>query len=187
MRISAQLIQAENGLQIWSENYDRDLTDIFAIQEDIARAITTSLRMPLGLKPGENLVNNRAKNPASYEDYLRAKALVRARNARSVAEAVKLLEQVRRPRSRFRPRLGLSRDRVPLHTARRPGAAERRGRKGAPHRRSVSRQGGGGGPACHPARSEECGWVPGARRRAAVAREISPGHRPIFAGLGARS
>jgi hypothetical protein len=58
-----------DGTQVWSENYDRQLTDIFAIQEDIARAIAASLRMPLGLKPGENLVNNRAKNEALYEDY----------------------------------------------------------------------------------------------------------------------
>ena len=79
VRITAQLIRAENGLQIWSDNYDRDLTDVFAIQEDIARAITASLRMPLGLKPGENLVNNRAIDPESYQQYLRAKALLRSR------------------------------------------------------------------------------------------------------------
>ena len=52
VRITAQLIKADDGTHIWAENYDRELTDVFAIQEDIARAITTSLRMPLGLKPG---------------------------------------------------------------------------------------------------------------------------------------
>ena len=66
VRIAAQLVQTENGLQVWSENYDRDLTDVFAIQEDIARAIAASLRMPLGLKPGENLVNSRSNDPVSY-------------------------------------------------------------------------------------------------------------------------
>ncbi|MEA2824810.1 MAG: hypothetical protein QOF03_1292 [Alphaproteobacteria bacterium] len=89
VRITAQLIRADNGLQIWSDNYDRDLTDIFAIQEDIARAITTSLRMPLGLKPGENLVNNRSIDPQSYQQYLKAKALLRAR---SLDEAIAVLE-----------------------------------------------------------------------------------------------
>ena len=79
VRITAQLIKADDGTHIWAENYDRELTDIFAIQEDIARAITTSLRMPLGLKPGENLVNNRSIDTDSYQDYLRARALVRVR------------------------------------------------------------------------------------------------------------
>src|SRR5262249_37801771 len=79
---------------IWSENYDRNLTDIFAVQEEIARAITTSLRMPLGLKPGENLVNNRGIDSESYQQYLRARALIQARGRARNAEATALLEQV---------------------------------------------------------------------------------------------
>jgi tetratricopeptide (TPR) repeat protein len=79
---------------VWSENYDRDLTDVFAIQEDIAKAIAASLRMPLGLKPGENLVNSRTKDESTYEDYLRAKALVRGRGLQRLTDAAKLLEQV---------------------------------------------------------------------------------------------
>ncbi len=94
VRISAELVQADNGIQVWSENYDRDLTDVFAIQEDIAKSIAASLRMPLGLKPGENLVNSRTKDEATYEDYLRAKALVRARGLQELTGATKLLEQV---------------------------------------------------------------------------------------------
>ena len=54
VRITAQLIKADDGTHIWTENYDRELTDVFAIQEDIASAIAGALRMPLGLKPGEN-------------------------------------------------------------------------------------------------------------------------------------
>ena len=107
VRVSAELVKAEDGLRIWSENYDRELTDVFAIQEDIARAITASLRMPLGLKPGENLVNNRTRDPASYEDYLRAKALLRSRIPRNMAEAVKLLEAVVARDPDFAPAWGL--------------------------------------------------------------------------------
>lgn len=81
LRISAQLIQAGNGLQIWSENYDRDLTDVFAVQEDIARAIAVSLRMPLGLKPGERLISSRIADPEIYAQYLGARARLRARGA----------------------------------------------------------------------------------------------------------
>jgi TolB-like protein len=98
VRITAQLINAEDGTHIWSENYDRNLTDIFAVQEEIARAITTSLRMPLGLKPGENLVNNRSIDQESYQQYLRAKTLVRQRfgggGLKVLNDAIALLEQI---------------------------------------------------------------------------------------------
>jgi hypothetical protein len=94
LRITAQLIKADDGTHIWAEDYDRDLTDIFAVQEDIARAITTSLRMPLGLKPGENLINNRAIDPESYENFLRAKVLIDDRMAQNYPQAVSLLENV---------------------------------------------------------------------------------------------
>jgi TolB-like protein len=86
VRITAQLISATDGTHLWSENYDRELTDIFAIQEDIARAIATSLRMPLGLKPGENLVANRDIDPELYQEYLR----IRAKQSTAVNNASRL-------------------------------------------------------------------------------------------------
>ena len=89
VRVTAQLIQADNGLHLWTENYDRELTDIFAIQEDIARAIAGALRVPLG--QGEVLVSNRTSDLQSYEEYLRGRALVRAR---TIADAIKSLELV---------------------------------------------------------------------------------------------
>jgi adenylate cyclase len=106
VRITVQLINAADGTHIWSEDYDRQLTDVFAIQEDIARAITTSLRMPLGLKPGENLVNNRAIDPDSYQQYLRAKALVHSRGP-GVTQAIDILEPLVARNSGFAPAWGL--------------------------------------------------------------------------------
>ena len=94
VRITAQLIKADDGTHIWAENYDRDLTDVFAIQEDIARAITTSLRMPLGLKPGERLIKQRDIDPELHEQYLRARNLIRARRPAPTTEAVRLLDEV---------------------------------------------------------------------------------------------
>jgi len=94
VRITAQLIKADDGSHVWAENYDRELTDVFAIQEDIARAITASLRVPLGLKQGESLVSSRAADTASYQDYLRAKGLVRARGLKPLTDGAALLEQV---------------------------------------------------------------------------------------------
>jgi TolB-like protein len=94
VRITVQLIKADDGTHIWSENYDRELTDIFAIQEDIARTITASLRMPLGLNPGENLVNNRGIDPESYQLYLRARAAQQRGTLTSRTDASRMFEQV---------------------------------------------------------------------------------------------
>jgi tetratricopeptide (TPR) repeat protein len=76
---------------IWSSSYDRELKDVFAVQEDIARSIATSLHMTLGLKPGESLVNERTKDPQLHDDYLRAVGLSRAFRA---DEAVELFNKV---------------------------------------------------------------------------------------------
>ena len=47
VRIAAQLINASDGFQLWSETYDRELDDIFAVQDDIAQAVVTELKAPL--------------------------------------------------------------------------------------------------------------------------------------------
>jgi TolB-like protein len=74
VRITVQLIRADDGTNMWSENYDRELIDVFAIQEEIGRAIATSFNMRLGLAPGENLVSNRTQNLGTYQDFLKGKA-----------------------------------------------------------------------------------------------------------------
>ncbi|HEX3483758.1 MAG TPA: hypothetical protein VHT51_01780 [Micropepsaceae bacterium] len=107
VRITAQLTDAESGVQRWAETYNRELMDVFAVQEEIAEAITTALQVPLGLAQGQLLVSRRTANLESYEDYLRAKALVRARGPREsggpLSEAAKLLEQVVARDSNYAP------------------------------------------------------------------------------------
>jgi TolB-like protein len=94
LRITVQLIKADDGTRIWSDDYDRQLTDIFVIQEDIARAVASSLRGSLGLQQGETLVRSRTSDPGSYDEFLRARALLRAPTSGSVTEAAKRLEGV---------------------------------------------------------------------------------------------
>jgi adenylate cyclase len=101
VRITAQLIEASRGVNVWTESYDRQLASVFATQEDIATAIARALRMPLGLKPGERLVSSRNIDQESYQQYLRAKALVRGRlgvdaraGLKALNDAIALLEQV---------------------------------------------------------------------------------------------
>jgi adenylate cyclase len=95
VRITAQLIKTDTGLDLWTESYNRELKGIFALQEDIATAIAAALRVPLGLAQGERLVANPAIDPESYQNYLRAKALYRSRYTRTMSTAASaLLEQV---------------------------------------------------------------------------------------------
>jgi TolB-like protein/Tfp pilus assembly protein PilF len=94
VRITVQLIKAADGTHLWTESYDRKLTDIFAVQEDIATSIAGALRVPLGLKPGQNLVSNHAIDIESYETYLRAKQLADTPDVKNWTSAITLLEQV---------------------------------------------------------------------------------------------
>jgi tetratricopeptide (TPR) repeat protein len=103
VRITAQLVKADDDTHLWAENYDRDLTDVFAIQEEIAKAIAASLRVPLGLRQGDTLVRSRSTDEAVYEDYLRAKAIVRARGVQRLDDAVALLESVVARDTEFAP------------------------------------------------------------------------------------
>jgi adenylate cyclase len=90
VRITAQLIKAADGTHLWTDSYDRELRGVFAVQEDIAHSIAGALEIPLGLKPGEHLVSARTNNTRSYQDYLRARAIFRARD---LAQTIPILEQ----------------------------------------------------------------------------------------------
>jgi len=72
VRITAQLINAADGYHIWSENYDRDLTDIFLVQDEISSIIANRLRENLSVsKQAEHLVKAPTKNVEAYTLYLK--------------------------------------------------------------------------------------------------------------------
>jgi TolB-like protein/tetratricopeptide (TPR) repeat protein len=73
LRITAQLIRADNGYNIWSETYDRHIDDIFKIQDDIASAVVTALKSSLIGKMASNTAGT--KNADAYTLYLRARTL----------------------------------------------------------------------------------------------------------------
>ena len=76
IRITAQLIKADDGFHLWSETYDRNFDDIFAIQDEIAAAVTESLRITLlGEVPRVKVVNTE-----SYELTMHARYLFNRRN-----------------------------------------------------------------------------------------------------------
>jgi len=74
LRITAQLIQADNGFHLWSETYDRELDDIFAIQDEIAEAVTMALSVTL--RAGEFDRPGMTSNIAAYDAYLRGQQVL---------------------------------------------------------------------------------------------------------------
>ena len=92
VRITAQLVTADDGFHLWSETYDRELTDIFAIQDEIARSITDALAIELNLADtGETLVSVSTSNMEAYDRYLEARGLIAQR--RDFPRAIKLLNE----------------------------------------------------------------------------------------------
>lgn len=71
IRITAQLINVENGYHLWSETYDRQLEDVFAIQDEISRAIVDALKLRLGGETGPLVVPT--KNIEAYNIYLKGR------------------------------------------------------------------------------------------------------------------
>jgi serine/threonine-protein kinase len=91
IRITAQLVNASDGYQLWSERYDRELTDVFAIQDEIASAIASKLEVTLG-GGDSRLVKPPTRDIAAYDVYLKGRALMRQRGA-SLAAAAEAFEQ----------------------------------------------------------------------------------------------
>lgn len=90
VRITAQLIEVKSGFHIWSETYDRQLNDIFAIQDEISAAIGTALKSKLALA-GDNKASptvTKAANAGAYEEYLLGRHLMNQRTRDTLDAAV---------------------------------------------------------------------------------------------------
>ncbi|MGH8121483.1 MAG: protein kinase domain-containing protein, partial [Rudaea sp.] len=73
LRITAQLVNVADGYHLWSERYDRDAEDVFAIQDDISQAIVKALRVILSEDEKKQIQKPRALNVEAYEFYLRGR------------------------------------------------------------------------------------------------------------------
>jgi TolB-like protein/Tfp pilus assembly protein PilF len=89
IRITAQLIQADNGYHLWSETYDRQLDNVFQIQEDIAVAVVEALRITL---LGE-VPKTRKTDPKAYQLFLEGQYLKRQLSSDSLNRAVEAFKQ----------------------------------------------------------------------------------------------
>jgi adenylate cyclase len=87
VRITGQLIDCRSGYHLWSETYDRELTDVFKVQDEIAGAIASALEARLGGRPAA-AAPARTANPAAYDDYLQARAFVARRRVENLDKAI---------------------------------------------------------------------------------------------------
>ena len=104
MRITAQLIQVDDGFHLWSETYDRELTDVFAIQDEIANEILRQLKSQL-LDETVGIAEAKRTSPEVYELYLRAKQRIYTRIGTEIQTAVDELDDAIRQDPEYPPAL----------------------------------------------------------------------------------
>ena len=91
LRITAQLIDTENGYHLWSETYDREITDVFAVQDEISNAVVTALKVAL---LGDAIqTDHGTENLEAYELYLKARYLEVHTSADNLLAAIDALDQ----------------------------------------------------------------------------------------------
>jgi TolB-like protein len=93
VRITAQLVRTIDDFRVWSDNYDGDLSDVFALQERIARAITEKLAVTLQGDSQKTIVPVATSSPEAYELYLQASGVFMRRDGAHFPEAIAQLER----------------------------------------------------------------------------------------------
>jgi len=92
LRITAQLIQTDTGYHLWSETYEREMDDVFAIQDEISLAITKALEAELGAETQE-AGNKPTDNLEAYQLYLQARFFLAKRGGDNIIRAIDLFNQ----------------------------------------------------------------------------------------------
>lgn len=94
VRITAQLVDVATGHHVWSERYDRDLDDVFAIQDEISRAVVNKLKVQLEDGAGTTLVRRTTQDLEAYQLYLQGRhAWLSMRSAEGLQRAVECFER----------------------------------------------------------------------------------------------
>jgi TolB-like protein/Tfp pilus assembly protein PilF len=93
IRVTAQLIDASTEDHMWSDNYDRQLDDVFVIQSEIAKSVSEALMTRLIPEEEKNVERKATRSSTAYVGYLRARTLMRDRTEGGMKEAKKLFEE----------------------------------------------------------------------------------------------
>ncbi len=92
LRINAQLIDAANEFPLWSERYDREMEDVFAVQDEIAQKIAAALRITLSPQEQEALAAKPTENTHAYDLYLRGRNYARRVSRQDLQIAFQMFE-----------------------------------------------------------------------------------------------
>ena len=104
VRIMAELMKADDGFQLWSETYDRQIGDIFSVQDELARAVTGALQVKLDAKGLALSAHTRSTNSKAYEAYLRAGYFnSRGRGKAELENALAYVEQAIKLDAKYAP------------------------------------------------------------------------------------
>ncbi len=93
VRITTELVNVAGGHQLWAERYDRELDDVFAIQDETARAIAAQLDVQLSMPSGESIVHDRTVNREAYDLYLKGKFSLYQRHRDGLFKALECFEK----------------------------------------------------------------------------------------------
>jgi serine/threonine protein kinase/Tfp pilus assembly protein PilF len=92
LRISAQLVDTATDFPLWSERFDREMKDVFEVQDEMARKIAEALRVTLSPQELEALADKPTENPQAYDLYLRGKRYARRLTRQDVEFALQMFE-----------------------------------------------------------------------------------------------
>ena len=94
VRITAQLIDGASGRHLWAERYDRELTDLFAVQDDVTRRIVTALKVTLSPAERSRLADSNSCNVEAYDFYLLGRVFLwgENKNRETFEQSVRLLK-----------------------------------------------------------------------------------------------
>lgn len=93
LRITAQLNSVRDGYQLWSEKYDREMEDVFEIQEEIARAIVSKLSTQLPAAPARSLIKRHTEDLEAHTLYLKARYHLHKRSEEGLKKAIEFCEE----------------------------------------------------------------------------------------------
>ena len=117
LRITAQLINVADGYHLWSERYDREMKDIFELQDDITRQIVDKLRIQLAMGSRKLLVKHSTENVEAYNLYLKGRYHLNRRVPEIMLKAVECFEQAATEDTHYAlPHAGLAEAYILLNT-----------------------------------------------------------------------
>ncbi|MEX1140418.1 MAG: protein kinase [Bacteroidota bacterium] len=93
LRITAQLIKADEGSHLWAKDYDRELKDVFAVQDDVAKAITEALKISLTGEQSAVITKRYTENTEAYQLYLKGRHFWNQRTEAGLMRSIEYFQE----------------------------------------------------------------------------------------------